>query len=410
MSTATIFRPGYDAIVVGARAAGAATAMLLARAGLRVLAVDRGGLGEDTLSTHALMRGGVLQLHRWGLLEELALSTPPIRSTTFHYAEEAITVPIKPRDGVDALYAPRRTVLDPLLVRAAVAAGAQVVHGVAAVDLVRGASGRVEGAVLADADGRATHVGAAIVVGADGVRSRVARLVGAPIERTGRNATAVVYGHVAGLALDGYHWFYGPGVSAGAIPTNDGRTCVFVALPPARFREELSGGIEPLYRRVLAEAAPEVAPAVSRARLDAKLRPFPGIPGFFRRAWGPGWALVGDAGYFKDPLTAHGITDALRDAELLARAVVAGTDRALEAYQAARDETSLGLFEVTDRIASFAWNLDQAKHDHQLLARLMRTEVELLLALDADRHHGPEADQHLIDRTARPPRAEVSPR
>jgi flavin-dependent dehydrogenase len=173
-------------------------------------------------------------------------------------------------------------------------------------------------------------------------------------------------------------------VSAGAIPTNDGRTCVFVSLPPARFRNELAGGVERVYRRVLAEVAPEMARAVARARLDTKLRPFPGTPGFFRRAWGPGWALVGDAGYFKDPLTAHGITDALRDAELLARAIVAGTDGARAAYQAARDEMSLGLFEVTDRIASFAWDLDQAKRDHQLLARHMAGEAEMLLALDRD--------------------------
>ncbi|BDG01484.1 NAD(P)/FAD-dependent oxidoreductase [Anaeromyxobacter oryzae] len=385
MQTGPSFRSRYDAIVVGARAAGAATAMLLARAGLSVLAVDRGRLGDDTLSTHALMRGAVLQLHRWGLLRALqAAGTPPIRSATFHYGEEEILVPIKARDGIDALYAPRRTVLDPLIVRAAAAAGAEVVHGVTAVDLVRDARGRVAGAVLAGAGGRTTRVEADVVVGADGIRSPVARLAGAPVERAGRSATAVVYGHFAGLALDGYHWYYRPGVSAGAIPTNDGRACVFVALPPARFLRELRGGLDALYRRALAEATPELAPAVASARLDAKLRSFPGTTGFLRRAWGPGWALVGDAGYFKDPLTAHGLTDALRDAELLSRAIVAGTDDALAGYQATRDELSLGLFEVTDRVASFAWDLDQAKRDHHLLARHMAGETEMLLALDRE--------------------------
>jgi menaquinone-9 beta-reductase len=383
MQSESSFRSRYDAIVVGARAAGAATAMLLARAGLSVLAVDRGRLGDDTLSTHALMRGAVLQLHRWDLLRAIqAAGTPPIRSATFHYGDEEIPVPIKARDGIDALYAPRRTILDPLLVRAATAAGAEVVHGVAAVDLVRDARGRVAGAVLAGADGSPTRVKANVVIGADGIRSPIARLAGAPVERAGRSATAVVYGHFAGLAHDGYHWYYRPGVSAGAIPTNDGRTCVFVALPPTRFLHELPGGVDALYRRVLSEAAPEMARAVARAGLDAKLRSFPGTPGFLRRAWGPGWALVGDAGYFKDPLTAHGLTDALRDAELLARAIVAGTDGALAAYQATRDELSLGLFEVTDRIASFAWDLDQAKRDHQLMARHMAGEAEMLLALD----------------------------
>jgi 2-polyprenyl-6-methoxyphenol hydroxylase-like FAD-dependent oxidoreductase len=378
-------RSNYDAIVVGARVAGAATAMLLARAGLRVLAVDRGRLGDDTLSTHALMRPGVLQLHRWGLLRAIeAAGTPPILSATFHYAEEEVAVPVKVRDGLDALYAPRRTVLDPLLVHAAVAAGAQVVHGVAAVDLVRDSSGRVAGAVLAGAGGDSSRVEAQIVIGADGMRSRIARFAGAPVERVGRSAAAGVYGHFAGLALDGCHWYYRPGVAAGAIPTNDGRTCLFAALPPPRFSAELPRGIDAVFRSVLSEAAPEVAQAVASARPEGKLRPFPGTPGFFRRAWGPGWALVGDAGYFKDPLTAHGITDALRDAELLARAVVAGTDGALAAYQAARDEVSLGLFEVTDRVASFAWDLNQAKRDHHLLARHMSREAEMLLALDRD--------------------------
>ena len=112
-------RPHYDAVIVGARAAGAATAMLLARAGLRVLVVDRSRYGADTLSTHALMRGGVLQLHRWGLLDRVVdAGTPPIRHTTFHYATTSI-ITIKPSHGVDALYAPRRTLLDPVLVDAA---------------------------------------------------------------------------------------------------------------------------------------------------------------------------------------------------------------------------------------------------------------------------------------------------
>jgi menaquinone-9 beta-reductase len=391
MTTPTIFRPEYDAIVVGARCAGAATAMLLARAGLDVLVVDRGRPGTDTLSTHALMRGGVLQLSRWGLLGALEqAATPAVRKATFHYADEEVAVAIQPRDGIDALYAPRRTVLDPLLVRAAEASGAQVVHDAAVIDLVRDAQGRVAGVVLAGPGGARARIAAPIVIGADGMRSRVAALAGARIEREGAHATALIYGHWAGLEVEGYHWHYRPGVSAGVIPTNDGRTCLFVALPPARFRAELSGGVEALYHRVLGEVAPGTAAAVGRAHLDAKLRPFPGAPGFLRRAWGPGWALVGDAGYFKDPITAHGMTDALRDAELLARGVVTGTDAALGAYQAARDAASLGLFETTDRIASFEWDLDEARRQHKLLARHMAGEVELLLALEREVAVAPE--------------------
>ena len=125
------WQSSYDALVVGARCAGAACAMLMARRGLRVLAVDRGAYGSDTLSTHALMRGGVLQLHRWGVLPSVAeCGTPRVIATTFEYTHESVTVPIEPKYGVDALYAPRRTLLDGLLSAAAVASGAEVVYGV----------------------------------------------------------------------------------------------------------------------------------------------------------------------------------------------------------------------------------------------------------------------------------------
>ncbi|HEU4349739.1 MAG TPA: FAD-dependent monooxygenase, partial [Actinoplanes sp.] len=123
-------KPDYDVVVVGARCAGAATAMLLAREGLRVLLLDRARRGSDTLSTHALMRGGALLLHRWGILDQVvAAGTPPVRHTRFHYGHpreggETITVTLKPVAGIEALYAPRRTLLDGLLVSAADAAGA----------------------------------------------------------------------------------------------------------------------------------------------------------------------------------------------------------------------------------------------------------------------------------------------
>src|SRR5690349_22757542 len=138
----------YDVVVVGARAAGAATAYLLARFGLRVLLVDRGRYGTDTLSTHALMRGGVLQLSRWGLLDKIiAAGTPQVRRATFRYADAVVPVTIKPSHGVDALYAPRRTVLDPILVDAAAAAGADVRFGTAVADVDRDRRGAVTGVV-----------------------------------------------------------------------------------------------------------------------------------------------------------------------------------------------------------------------------------------------------------------------
>ena len=93
-----------------------------------------------------------------------------------------------------------------------------------------------------------------------------------------------------------------------------------------------------------------------------------------KQCYGAGWALVGDAAYFKDPLTAHGITDALRDAELLARAVLDGGPQALAGYQQARDMLSRPLFDVTDSIASFRWSLDDVKALHSTLSASMRAE------------------------------------
>ena len=137
-------RKTYDALVIGARCAGAAAAMLMARSGLIVLAIDRGDYGTDALSTHALMRAGVLQLHRWGLLTKIvAAGTPAVRAATFHYGNDPVEVPIAPTHGVDALYAPRRTALDRLLVNAASEAGAEVRHGYALAGLLHGSGGRV---------------------------------------------------------------------------------------------------------------------------------------------------------------------------------------------------------------------------------------------------------------------------
>jgi menaquinone-9 beta-reductase len=372
----------YDAVIVGARCAGAATAMLLARRGLRVLAVDRGGYGTDVLSTHALMRAGVLQLARWGVLGRIEDGgTPPVRRTVFHYEDEVIDLPIKPRDGIPALFAPRRTVLDRALVDAAIGAGAAVVHHVRVRDLVWSAGGRVEGAILQDEDGGARVVRAGIVIGADGLRSTVASCVEAPATRLGRHAGATVYGYWSGLEVDGYHWHWRRDAAAGAIPTNRGEVLVFGAVSPRRFAGEVRGDVPRGYRRILEEAAPELAGRLPRARLVGSLHGFSGQVGYLRRPWGPGWALVGDAAYFKDPITAHGISDALRDVELLSRAVASGRDAALAAYEAARDELSQGLFAITDAIASFAWDTVELKRLHLALSGEMKREVAALTRL-----------------------------
>ncbi len=380
-----ITRNRYDVVIAGARCAGASTAMLLARQGMRVLVVDPTSRGSDTLSTHALMRGGVLQLHRWGLLDAIrAAETPTIRTTTFHYGEEAIEVSIKERDDVDGLYAPRRTVLDAILCDAALAAGAEVVHGHSVVDVLRAPDGRIRGANIAGAAQHVIDVAADLVIGADGVRSRVARILEAELDYTVLHTTASIYGYWKDLGWEGFHWLYNIGGAVGSIPTNDGDTCVFASLPPTRFEEQRTNGLDALYHAVLSEVSPELARSVNASEASGKLRAFAGTTGFLRRASGPGWALVGDAGYFKDPITAHGITDALRDAELLARAVADGGEGALAGYQETRDGLVKGLLDVTDHIASFEWDLDEAKEDHLVLSREMNAEVGLLRTLDQE--------------------------
>jgi 2-polyprenyl-6-methoxyphenol hydroxylase-like FAD-dependent oxidoreductase len=378
-------RSRYDAIIVGARCAGASTAMLLARSGMKVLAVDRSAEGTDVVSTHALMRGGVFQLQRWGVLAGIASTgTPPVRTATFHYGDEAIEIAVKPRDGFDALYGPRRTVLDTALVNAARAAGAEVAHRVSAVDLLRDDTGRVRGAALNYGDRVTLPVRADLVIGADGLHSRVARLAGSRIELAGRHAAAMIYGYFEGFEPRGFHWYYRPGVSVGVIPTNDGLTCVFTAMPPRRLRDQRDVRIDALYRDVLWDASPALARALEGSRRVGHLRLFPGERGFLRRSWGPGWALVGDAGFFRDPITAHGITDALRDAELLARAVARGSERDLAVYQAVRDGIALGMLNTTDEIASFSWNLEEVKVLHMDLSRQMNAELGMLRSIHSD--------------------------
>jgi flavin-dependent dehydrogenase len=348
----------YDAIVVGARPAGSATAMLLARGGRRVLLVDRADPAADTLSTHALMRGAVVQLERWGLLDRVvAAGTPAVTRTTFHYGADTDRVEHAP------LYAPRRTVLDPMLLGAAREAGVTVRLGTQVTGLL--GESTVTGIEARDG----FRASAPLTVGADGARSTVARLVDAGVVRRGRSASAVVYGYTP-WSGHGYEWFYGPGVSAGIIPTNDGLACVWAGMPPARFAARR--GLDGLFGAVFAEATGLPVPPVER------LRGFPGSPAVLRTPTGPGWALVGDAGYFKDPLTAHGLTDALRDAELLARSVLHGGN-----YACTRDRYSRLLFSAAEEIAGYRWTIPELKGLLLAESAAMKAEVRMLRALDA---------------------------
>lgn len=368
----------YDAVVVGARVAGAATAMLLARKGLRILVVDHDAPGTDTMSTHALMRAGVMQLTRWGVLKRIRdAGTPSVRRTSFFYGGEPLHVDIPPLFGTDALYAPRRIVLDPALVGAAWSAGAEIRYGTSLCGLLRDNHGSVCGVELSDATGSWT-VRSDLVIGADGRRSRVARLACAKVVRRADHASAFVYSYAAGLPNLGYRWFWGARASGGIIPTNAGQSCIFLGLPPsgegalrnaAAFRAEIDNRL------------PELGRALRRAPMTGSPVFFRGERGFVRQSVGPGWALVGDAAYFKDPITAHGITDALRDAEIVAEMHGQGE---LHRYPDLRDALTNDFFRITDRIASYAWNMEEIQALHVELNRAMKPTQAWI----AERMHG----------------------
>ena len=373
----------YDVVIVGARVAGAATALLLARAGHRVLVVDRARRGSDTLSTHALMRPAVLQLERWGLLDEvIAAGTPGQDHVVFHYGDTPVRI-----DTSKRLYAPRRTVLDAILVDAAERSGANIRFGVDVRGLLHDGHGQVIGVRARNPDRTMEDLYAGVTVGADGRRSRVAAAVEPTVTRRGATASAFVYGYWAGIEADGYEWCYRPGRTAGLIPTNAGRTCVFAGVPRQRFAAELRHDLEGGLHRVLAETTPSVAARVAAGRRCGRLMAYPGTPGWLRRPWGPGWALVGDAGYFKDPTTAHGITDALRDAQLLADALhsaltgeLAGHE-ALGHYERIRDELSTPVFDATEAVAGFGWSLEEVQQLHLTISDAMQREVDVLSGL-----------------------------
>jgi len=375
---------GYDVVVVGGRVAGASTALLLARAGARVAVVERGDVGRDTVSTHALMRAGVLQLSRWGVLDHLVTAgTPPVRQTVFGYPDgERVRVSIRSSHGVAALYAPRRTLLDRVLLGLAEDAGAEVHRRTDVIGLRRSADRRVTGVVTRGPSGD-RELAAEVVVGADGLRSTVAREVGAPTVRRGAAASGVLYRYVRDLQVVGYEWFYGNGAAAGLVPTNDA-TCVFVSTTPGLLRAHRRAGSEAAYDALLDAASPGLGERVRAGTGRSPMRGWRGAVGHVRQSWGPGWALVGDAGYYKDPITAHGITDALRDADLLAfaiqRATAGGPDasHAMAAYQETRDRLSRALWDVTEEVAGYRWDAARARSLMRAVSASMSDEVDHL--------------------------------
>jgi flavin-dependent dehydrogenase len=345
----------YDAIVVGARCAGAPTAMLLARKGYRVLAVDRASFPSDTLSTHLIHAPGVAALNRWGLLHAVTVTgCPPIENYSFDFGPFTITGTPRPQDGISTAYAPRRTVLDKILVDAAAHAGAEVRERFTLDDVVV-EDGAVVGIRGCGEGGKTVLERARVVIGADGRNSGVAKTVRPEQYHDKPMLQWSYYTYWSGLPVDGFETVIRPDRGWAALPTNDGLTLLVVGWPYAEAKAYKTD-VEANYLKTL-ELAPEFA---ARVRAATREERFAGgaVPNFFRKPFGPGWALVGDAGYTKDPITAQGISDAFRDAELCSTALhetLSGRrsfDDAMSAYQLTRDADALAIYDFTTQLAT----------------------------------------------------------
>lgn len=345
----------YDAIIVGARCAGSSTAMRLARKGYRVLVVDRAMFPSDTVSTHVLQPLAVAALARWGLIDRLtATGCPPIHTYTFDFGPFTISGAPGTKDTPVA-YCPRRTVLDKLLVDAAAEAGAEIREGFAVEEILI-EDGRVVG-IKGRSKGAATVTERAqVIVGADGRYSLMAEAVRPEQYNEKPPLLAAYYTYWSGLPMDGrFETYIRPHRGFAAAPTHNGLTLTVGGWPYSEFetnKKDVEGNFLKSF-----DLAPEFADRVRGAKREA---PFAGaaVSNFFRKPYGPGWALVGDAGYNRDPITAQGITDAFRDAERCAIALdqaftgARSFDEAMSEYQRDRDEHVLPMYEFTCQLAT----------------------------------------------------------
>jgi flavin-dependent dehydrogenase len=348
----------FDAIVIGARCAGSPTAMLLARAGHRVLLVDKATFPSDTMSTHVVHPPGVAALERWGLLELLEdTGCPPVETYSFDFGPVGIAGRPQPIDGIARAYCPRRTVLDDLLAKAAVRAGAELREAFTVDEILFDDDGRVTGIRGHARDGGPVTERARVVIGADGRHSLLAKAVQPDAYDERPSHLAMYYAYWSNLPSVGFETTIRAENRRGwaAIPTHDDLTVVPFGWPVEEFHAN-RGDIEGNFLETV-EHAPEFAERVRGATRESKFVGSAELPGYFRKPYGPGWALVGDAGYHKNPITAMGINDAFRDAELVALAIdddIAGrrsSEEGMRAYQEIRDREAGPVYEFTDEFA-----------------------------------------------------------
>src|SRR5262245_27308418 len=326
--------------------------MLLARKGYRVLLLDKATFPSDTISTHVIWPHGAAVLDRWGLLERLAATgCPPIGlDMIFDVGPFALKGGVFDANAGRGGFCPRRTILDKLLVDAAVESGVELREGFVVEDLVRDGD-RVAGIKGRSRAGGAVAERATIVIGADGVNSLVAKAVDAPEYDAIPPLATFYYSYFSGFDAKDIEQHMRDYDGAGCFPTHDGLTLIVGVWSSARFKEirsDIDGSFEKLF-----PSMPSVADRMTHARREEKWVGTAGMPNYFRRPYGPGWALVGDAGYDKDPITAQGISDAFIDAEQLTEALHAGfsgqrpLEEALAAWHTSRDERTKPMYYLT---------------------------------------------------------------
>jgi 2-polyprenyl-6-methoxyphenol hydroxylase-like FAD-dependent oxidoreductase len=348
----------YDAIVIGARCAGSPTAMLLARRGHRVLVVDKATFPSDTMSTHLVHPPGVAALERWGLLDRLVeTGCPPVERYSFDFGPVSVAGSPQPIDGIAHAYGPRRTILDKLLVDAAAEAGAEVREAFTVEEIVF-EDGAVTGIRGHSKGGDSVAERAKVVIGADGKHSLLAKTVKPEAYDERPSQLAMYYAYWSDLPVTGFETTIRAENRRGwaALPTHEGLTCMPFGWPVEEFKAN-RGDIEGNFFKAM-DLAPEFAERVRAAKRETKFIGSAELPGYFRKPYGPGWALVGDAGYHKNPITAMGINDAFRDAELVAGALDdAFRDRrafedGMGEYQRIRDELAMPVYEFTAQFAT----------------------------------------------------------
>jgi len=348
----------YDAIVVGARCAGSPAALLLSRKGYKVLLVERMTFPSDmAFSNHFVHQAGSAALKRWGLLERLAATNcPPITEDYFDYGAFSLCGPVPPVDGVNTAFAPRRIKLDPILAAAARESGAELREGFSVQELlwdngrVTGIRGKHKGTVITEK--------ARIVIGADGMFSVVAQAVQAPEYKSQPGLEGSWYAYWSGVPMRGWHLWLRPNRVVFSYNTNDDLTLIGVAFP-VRELAAVRTNVEKHHWQTITEFVPDLAERMRAGRRESH---FVGgvIPYHMRRPYGLGWALVGDAGYQKDPCTASGITDAFRSAEWLVDAIDSGfsgrqpLEQALAGYEGKRNQSETAYFEMTTQLAALA--------------------------------------------------------